>query len=230
MGSDKIPKLYATVGARASKCYEVLYYELSSGLCYNSIHNRTHSIFNMSSVEDILDEVLLSDNDRESEQLHESSGPPRTTDVDENIETEIVLCLEVFDKLNLENNLCIFKESVRQQIKGSFQAFKPQTDPLNILLNTSLNCGSLFKTESKVWLQKMYFRLTGRPSIRNPNQCEILRNIPVDLFHYLKRAPQHSRVKTLQITSHMKGGQRTMLFRLFPNRPLLSFFPIEWLR
>ena len=189
-----------------------------------------HSIFNMSSVEDILDEVLLSDNDRESEQLHESSGPPRTTDVEENIEAEIVLCLEVFDKLNLENNLCIFKESVRQQIKGSFQAFKPQTDPLNILLNTSLNCGSLFKTESKVWLQKMYFRLTGRPSIRNPNQCEILRNIPVDLFHYLKRAPQHSRVKTLQITSHMKRGQRTMLFRLFPNRPLLSFFPIEWLR
>ena len=54
----------------------------------------------MSSVEDILDEVLLSDNDRESEQLHESSGPPRTTDVDENIEAEIVLCLEVFDKLN----------------------------------------------------------------------------------------------------------------------------------
>ena len=207
MGSDKIPKLYATVGARASKCYEGLYYELSSGLCYNSIHNRTHSIFNMSSVEDILDEVLLSDDDRESEQLHESSGPPRTTDVEGNIEAEIVLCLEVFDKLNLENNLCIFKESVRQQIKGSFQAFKPPTDPLKILLNTSLNCGSLFKTESKLWLQKMYFRLTGRPSIRNPYQCEIQRNIPVDLFHCLKRALQHSRVNN--ITDHVTYEERS---------------------
>ena len=112
--------------------------------CYNSIHNRAHSIFNMASVEDFLDEVLLSDNDSESEQLHESSGPPRTTDMEENLEAQIALCLQVFDKLDLGNNLCILKESIRQQIKGSFQAFKPPTDPLKIVLNTSLNCASLF--------------------------------------------------------------------------------------
>ena len=112
--------------------------------CYDSIHNRAHSIFNMASVEDFLDEVLLSDNDSESEQLHESSGPPRTTDMEENLEAQIALCLQVFDKLDLGNNLCILKESIRQQIKGSFQAFKPLTDPLKILLNTSLNCASLF--------------------------------------------------------------------------------------
>ena len=175
--------------------------------CYNSIHNRAHSIFNMASVEDFLDEVLLSDNDSESEQLHESSGPPRTTDMEENLEAQIALCLEVFDKLDLGHNLCIFKESVRQQIKGSFQAFKPPTDPLKILLNTSLNCGSLFKTESKLWLQKMYFRLTGRPSIRNPYQCEIQRNIPVDLFHCLKRALHHSRVN--KITDHVTYEERS---------------------
>ena len=45
--------------------------------------------------------------DSESEQLHESSGPTRTTDMEENLEAQIALCLEVFDKLDLGNNLCI---------------------------------------------------------------------------------------------------------------------------
>ena len=58
----------------------------------------------------ILDEVLMSNNDSESEQLHESSRPPRTTDMEENLEAQIALYLEVFDKLDLANNLCIFKE------------------------------------------------------------------------------------------------------------------------
>lgn len=99
------------VGARTSKCYEGLHCKLSSGFyCYTSIHNRTHSIFNMASVEDILDEVVMSNNDSESEQLHESSRPPRTTDMEENLEAQIALYLEVFDKLDLANNLCIFKE------------------------------------------------------------------------------------------------------------------------
>ena len=36
---------------------------------------------------------------------------------------------------------------------------------------------------------------------QNPYQCEIQRNIPVDLFHCLKRALQHSRVNN--ITDHI---------------------------
>ena len=53
----------------------------------------------------------------------------------------------------------------------------------------------------------MYFRLTGRPSIRHPCQCEIQRNIPVDLFHCLKRALQHSRVN--KITDHVTYEERS---------------------
>ena len=53
----------------------------------------------------------------------------------------------------------------------------------------------------------MYFRLTGRPSIRNLYQCEIQRNIPVDLFPCLKRALQHSRVKN--ITDHVTYEERS---------------------
>lgn len=53
----------------------------------------------------------------------------------------------------------------------------------------------------------MYFRLTGRPSIRNLYQCEIQRNIPVDLFPCLKRALQHSGVKN--ITDHVTYEERS---------------------
>jgi len=153
------------------------------------------------SVEDILDEILMSDNDSETEQLVESAGLQRVADMEEKLEAQIKTCLEAFNKLDLGNNVHIFKESVRKQIKGSFQAFKPPTDPLKILLNVSLNCGSLFKTESKFWLQKINYRLTGKPSIKTPYKCEIQRNIPVELFHCLQRALQCSRTKN--ITDHV---------------------------
>ena len=71
----------------------------------------------MASVEDFLDEVLLSDNDSESGQLHESSGPPRTTDMEENLEAQIALCLEVFDKLDLLPNALLKNTEVMSQIK-----------------------------------------------------------------------------------------------------------------
>ena len=85
------------------------------------------------------------------------------------LHTQIKTCLETFNEHDLGINVHIFKESVCKQIKGSFQAFKPPTDPLKILLNVSLNCGSRFETESKFWLQKINYRLTGKP--RNLHNC-----------------------------------------------------------
>lgn len=185
----------STVGAQVSKCYEGLQCEQSSGVC---CCNRIHSNFNMAaSVEDILDEILMSDNDSESEQLVESTGLQRVTDMEEKLEAQIKTCLEAFDELDLGNNVNIFKESVCKQIEGSFQAFKPPTDPLKILLNVSLNCGSLYKTESKFWLQKINDRLTGKPSIKTLYKCEIQQNIPVELFHCLQRALQCLRIKNI---------------------------------
>ena len=114
----------------------------------------------MASVEEILNEVLLSDSDSESEQVVQPSAVRRTADLEVKLAAQITICLKAFNNLDLGNNLDIFKVNVRRQIKGSFQAFKPPTDPLKILLNVSLNCGSLFKTESELWLQKINSRLT----------------------------------------------------------------------
>ena len=88
----------------------------------------------------VLDEVLLRDSDSESGRVVKPSVVHRTGDLEEKLEAQITICLEAFNKLDLGSNLDIFKANVRRQIKGSFQAFKPPTDPLKILLNVSLNC------------------------------------------------------------------------------------------
>lgn len=102
----------------------------------------------MASVEEILDEVMS--------EVVQPSVVYRTADLEGKLEAQITICVEAFNKLDLGNNPDIFKANVWRQIKGSFQAFKPSTDPLKILLNVSLNCGSLFKTESELWLQKKF--------------------------------------------------------------------------
>ena len=120
---------------------------MSSGCsCCNKIQTK----LNMASAEEILDEVLLSESDSESEQVVKPSVVHRTADLKEKREAQITICLEAFNKLDLGNNLGVFKANILRQIKCSFQAFKPPTDPLKILLNVSLNCGLLSKTVSEL--------------------------------------------------------------------------------
>ena len=81
------PSHHDTVGVQVSKCCEGLQCERSSGVC---CCNRIHSNFNMAaSVEDILDEILMSDNDSETEQLVESAGLQRVADMEEKLEAQI---------------------------------------------------------------------------------------------------------------------------------------------
>lgn len=85
---------------------------------------------------------------------------------------------------------------------------KPSLDSLGI------NKLFLCKTESKFWLQKINYRLTGKPSIKTPYKCEIQRNIPVELFHCLQRALQCSRTKNLtdHVTYEVGQNHSAMLF------------------
>ena len=143
----------------------------------------------------------MSDNDSETEKLVESAVLQRVADIEERLEAQIKNVWKLSMSLSWGIMFYIFKESARKQIKGSFQAFKSPTDPRKILLNVSLNCGSVFKTESKFWLQKINYRLTGKPSIKTRTSVKIQRNITVELFHCLQRALQCSRTKN--ITDHV---------------------------
>lgn len=126
----------------------------------------------------LLDEVMMTDNDSELEQVGESSGIESNNMKELALEAQKGICLEAFNDLGLGDNLHVSKDSIQRHIKGSYQAFKPLTDTMKILLNITLNCGSLFKTESELWLQKISFQLTGKPCIRTIYQCEIQQNIP----------------------------------------------------
>lgn len=109
------------------------------------------------------------------------------------LEKQIEVCLEAFEALELGSNLEFFEGNVRKYLKASFNAFKPPSDPLKVMLNVGISCGSIFKDESRLWLTRIYTRLAMKVSIRNPYHSEILRNIPLEVFLSLKRAVDHTR-------------------------------------
>ena len=112
---------------------------------------------------------------------------------DEHADSKINGCLEALNGLNLGQNLEPFKKCVEKYIKASIEAFQPPSDPMKILLNKTVNCGTIFANESRQWLQKINARLSGRVSIRKPYQGKIVRNFPFEMFHALKTSVQHSR-------------------------------------
>lgn len=158
--------------------------------CFTFV-NKTKFKMASLSLEEVLEEVCLKDQDSRVEEEEEEieEGDPEESALDKQIE----VCLNGFDCLVLDRNLDAFKDSVRRYIKGSYHAFKPPSDPLKVLLNTGINCGSVLVAESKLWLEKIGFRLTGKTSIRNPYRSEIIRNIPLEVFLSLERAVRHSR-------------------------------------
>ena len=54
------------------------------------------------------------------------------------------------------------------------------------LRSKSLNVGSVFDSESRIWLNGIYRRLAGKVGIRKPYYGEITRSIPFDIFLCLK--------------------------------------------
>ena len=151
------------------------------------------------SAEEVLKQILADNGDEmdDSEESLDGTGVGRDKQDDLALDVQIDICLQTFNCLYLGSNLDAFKNIVGSFIKGSYHALKPPSDPMNVLLNTSLNCGTLFATESKQWLQKISSRLSGKTSIRHPYQAEIVRNLPLEMFLCLKRAVQHSRKREI---------------------------------
>ena len=56
------------------------------------------------------------------------------------------------------------------------------------VLESNVNCGSILRSESRLWLEMVHRKLGGRPKIRNPYFGECKRDIPVDVFISLKSA------------------------------------------
>ena len=109
------------------------------------------------SVEEALNQIMVDNGDEihESEESRDGTSVERYKLDDLMLVVHIELCLKTFNSLDLGSNLAVFKKSVGSFIKGSYHAFKPPSDTMLVLLNTSLKCGTLFATEGKQWLQKI---------------------------------------------------------------------------
>ena len=129
---------------------------------------------------DAVREAVLADMDdlssQESEEIDEEESVNGESEEDV-LSEKIELCLQAFDSLDLRDvNLDMFKKCVRRQIEASYRVFQSPTDPLKILLNAPVNCGTVLYDETRLWLDKIKLRLGGKVSIRRPYQCEIIRN------------------------------------------------------
>jgi len=124
---------------------------------------------------DAVREAVLADMDDLSSQESEESDEEESVngESEEDVVSEkIELCLQAFDSLDLlDVNLEMFKKCFRKQIEASYHVFQSPTDPLKILLNVPVNCGTVLYDETKLWLDKIKFRLGGKVSIRRPYQC-----------------------------------------------------------
>ena len=91
--------------------------------------------------------AVLADSDNPSsdewEELHKSKSFVRARGEDIFSE-KIELCLQAFDSPDLsEVNLEMFKKCIGRQIEASYRVFQSPNDLLRILLNTSVNCGTV---------------------------------------------------------------------------------------
>ena len=146
---------------------------------------------------DAVREAVLADRDesQESEEIDEEESVNGESEEDV-ISEKIELCLQAFDSLDLPDvNMEMFKKCVRRQIEASYRVFQSPTDPLKILLNAPVNCGTILYDETKLWLDKIKFRLGGKVSIRRPYQCEILRNLPKEIFLAFRSGVVRSRLQ-----------------------------------
>lgn len=97
--------------------------------------------------------------------------------------------------MKLKSGKCSIKETAANEEEASAT---PRTSAVNVLDYLTINVGYLLKDEALLWLNKIYRRLAGRRSIRQPFQCEISRDIPLEIFKSLVRAIKFSKSPDFQ--------------------------------
>ena len=76
------------------------------------------------------------------------------------------------------------------------------------VLELNINCGSILRSDGRLWLEMVSRKLGGRPKIRNPYLGECKRDIPVDVFIALKAAIKASNVVQFQEPNCYIGENR----------------------
>ena len=172
-------------------------------------------------IEEVVDQVMV-----EEEEENENETEPVSSVKKESVELEakIAQCVEALNGLEMGDILGVFMSHISKQIKQTYLALKPPTDPLRVLLNMDVNCGSVMASEGKLWLQKVRGRLAKNPSIRNPFEGEIVRTIPLEVFLCLKRAVQHSRSREIMDSVTFNQNSKVHAISFSTKEAVVFFF------
>ena len=172
-------------------------------------------------LEEVVDQVTV-----EEEEENENETEPVSSVKKESVELEakIAQCVEALNGLEMGDNFGVFRSHIAKQIKQAYLALKPPTDPLRVLLNMDVNCGSLMASEGKLWLQKVRGRLARKTSIRNPFEGEIVRTIPLEVFLCLKRAVQHSRSREIMDSVTFDKNSKAHVISFSTKEAVVFFF------
>lgn len=166
--------------------------------------------------------------DDDSSDLEETSAIQHQDEEPENegLDEAIDSCLEAFNSLGLGDNLYAFKNHMKRYMVATYRSFEPPSDPLKVLLNTGINCSSIFAEESRSWLQKIYTRLAGKTSIKNPYQAEIVRSIPIEVFRCFKRAITHTRNKEINDNVVLGDNKKKHVISFTSRVAVVSLFSL----
>jgi hypothetical protein len=85
------------------------------------------------------------------------------------------------------------KKELKDSCDDEDKITKPHNEIVHVLQASTINAADVLKSESVLWLEKIYRRLAGRRSIQQPFYCEIQRDIPLGIFKALVRAIKSSR-------------------------------------
>ena len=130
------------------------------------------------------DEVECSDVESEGDELEDIVQCKMTELSDAAVELEP----------GLQPNLELFKQHAFRLVLPCLQlcAYPGIRSVDVIILRSTISCGSILQSESRLWLKLINRRISGRLRIRNPYFAEMKRDLPYDAFRAMELGIRHS--------------------------------------
>ena len=157
------------------------------------------------SVEDVIKEISQAESTTHCTGIAGRKDCFREKDVHNKVEQWLVKfqCGKDFNKalfVNTARSMLLPLTTVCQE--------KKETEALQLfrtLCSSTVNAAVIFRGESQLWLQRIRRKLAGERSIRHPYYCEILREIPAEMFNILAQSLTTSELREPYVAGNKKG-------------------------
>ena len=98
---------------------------------------------------------------------------------------------------------------------------------MKMVLETTISCGSILCSESRLWLEMLYCKIGGHARIRNPYFGECKRDIPVDVFIALQSAIKSGSLDQFKEPNcYVAGNRKGTVISLTSRKSAVMLFSI----